>query len=66
MGEFIAIHTFPGGDEVARDQVRARDKRLTVRFPASLPARMIHQHRWHLAVEFGNWIIAAAPAAATL
>ncbi|WP_280344157.1 hypothetical protein [Nocardia abscessus] len=38
---------------------------LTVQFPASLPARFIHQHRWHLAVEFSNWIIAAAPAAST-
>ncbi|MET7771755.1 hypothetical protein [Nocardia sp. NPDC005366] len=36
---------------------------LTVQFPASLPARFIRQHRWHLAVEFSNWIIAAAPAA---
>ncbi|MGW4368870.1 hypothetical protein ACWEKT_24810 [Nocardia takedensis] len=49
-----------------RDRGTTMEALLTVRFPASLPARMIHQHRWHLAVEFGNWIIAAAPAAATL
>ncbi|MGV9971569.1 hypothetical protein [Nocardia beijingensis] len=38
---------------------------LTVQFPASLPTRFIREHRWHLAVEFGNWIIAAASTAAT-
>lgn len=38
---------------------------LTVQFPGTLPARLIHQHQWHLATEFTNWIIAAAPAAAT-
>ncbi|MFE4458138.1 hypothetical protein ACFROC_12380 [Nocardia tengchongensis] len=38
---------------------------LTVQFPATLPGRLIRQHQWHLAVEFSNWLIAAAPAAAT-
>lgn len=38
---------------------------LTVEFPNTLPAKMIHQHQWHLAVEFSNWIIAAAPIAGT-
>jgi hypothetical protein len=38
---------------------------LTVQFPGTLPGRMVHQHQWHLATEFSNWIIAAAPTAAT-
>jgi hypothetical protein len=33
--------------------------RLTVEFPASVPGHMIAEHRWHLAVEFSNWIEAA-------
>lgn len=33
--------------------------RLTVEFPSAVPARMIAQHRWHLATEFSNWITAA-------
>ena len=32
---------------------------LTVEFPGRMPARMIAAHRWHLAVEFSNWIEAA-------
>lgn len=39
---------------------------LTVQFPATLPGRFIEQHRWHLAAEFSNWLIAAAPVAATV
>lgn len=52
-----------------RHQFRDRDGTLeallTVQFPASVPARLIRQHQWHLAVEFSNWMIAAAPVAAT-
>lgn len=33
---------------------------LTVEFPGRVPMRMIAEHRWHLAVEFSNWIEAAA------
>ncbi|MBX3564223.1 MAG: hypothetical protein KF730_06550 [Sphingomonas sp.] len=33
---------------------------LTVEFPGSVPAYMIAEHRWHLAVEFSNWIEAAS------
>ena len=32
---------------------------LTVEFPGAVPLRMIAEHRWHLAVEFSNWIEAA-------
>lgn len=32
---------------------------LTVEFPATMPKRMIAQHRWHLAAEWANWIEAA-------
>ncbi|GAA1483174.1 hypothetical protein GCM10009624_36140 [Gordonia sinesedis] len=39
-----------------RDRDGALDALLTVEFPAAVPARMIREHRWHLAVEFGNWI----------
>ncbi|MFD4351384.1 hypothetical protein ACFWPX_02435 [Nocardia sp. NPDC058518] len=52
-----------------RHQFRDRDGTLeallTCQFPGSLPARLIHQHQWHLASEFSNWMIAAAPIAAT-
>lgn len=34
--------------------------RLTVEFPGAVPKHMIAQHGWHLAVEFSNWIEAAA------
>ncbi|MDT2007428.1 hypothetical protein FXW78_28335 [Rhodococcus opacus] len=51
-----------------RHQFRDRDGTLeallTVQFPGTLPATLIRQHQWHLAVEFSNWIIAAAPVAA--
>ncbi len=33
---------------------------LTVEFPRAVPHYMIKQHCWHLAVEFSNWIEAAA------
>jgi hypothetical protein len=48
-----------------RDRDGALEALLTVQFPASLPARNIHQHQWHLACEFSNWMIASAPFAAT-
>lgn len=52
-----------------RHQFRDRDGTLeallTCQFPGSLPARLIHQHQWHLASEFSNWMVAAAPIAAT-
>ncbi|MGW6426554.1 hypothetical protein ACWF82_28115 [Nocardia sp. NPDC055053] len=52
-----------------RHQFRDRDgtlqAKLTVQFPATLPGRLITQHEWHLACEFSNWIIAAAPFTAT-
>ncbi len=32
---------------------------LTVEFPRAAPKRMIAEHRWHLAVEFSNWIEAS-------
>lgn len=57
LGDGLAIggvrHQFrdDGGGFVAR---------LTVEFPAAMPGHMIAQHRWHLAVEFSNWIEAAA------
>lgn len=35
---------------------------LTVEFPGRVPMRIIAQHRWHLAMEFSNWIEAAAAA----
>lgn len=33
---------------------------LTVEFPRATPTHMVAGHRWHLAVEFSNWIEAAA------
>ncbi|WP_278264378.1 hypothetical protein [Nocardia sp. AG03] len=50
-----------------RDHDGALEALLSVQFPASVPARNIHQHQWHLACEFSNWMIASAPfTAATL
>ncbi|WP_063002315.1 hypothetical protein [Nocardia mikamii] len=48
-----------------RDRAGTMDALLTVQFPATVPARFIRQHQWHLAAEFSNWIIAAAPTAGT-
>ncbi|MBT2264406.1 hypothetical protein [Rhodococcus erythropolis] len=48
-----------------RDNNGALEAKLTVQFPGTLPAKLIREHQWHLAVEFSNWIIAAAPVAAT-
>ena len=43
-----------------RHQFRDRDDgfhaRLLVEFPSTLLPPMVHQHRWHLAAEFANWI----------
>ncbi|WP_306307730.1 hypothetical protein, partial [Nocardia araoensis] len=44
-----------------RDDDGTLDALLTVQFPASVPGRNIHQHQWHLACEFSNWMIASAP-----
>ena len=33
---------------------------LSVEFPGFVPMHMVAAHRWHLAVEFSNWIEAAA------
>ncbi|MGW5309284.1 hypothetical protein [Nocardia thailandica] len=49
-----------------RDHDGALEALLTVQFPAKVPARNIHQHQWHLACEFSNWMIASAPDAATI
>ncbi len=32
---------------------------LTVEFPKHVPAKMVREHQWHLAIEFSNWIDAA-------
>lgn len=48
-----------------RDNDGGLDALLTVQFPGAVPQRHIHQHQWHLACEFGNWMLAAAPFAAT-
>ncbi|OLP03636.1 hypothetical protein BVU76_03585 [Mycolicibacterium porcinum] len=45
-----------------RDVDGAMEALLTVEFPGLFPARMVAAHRWHLAVEFSNWIIASAAA----
>ncbi|MGB3486250.1 MAG: hypothetical protein WBB07_29025 [Mycobacterium sp.] len=42
-----------------RDQDGSMEALLTVEFPAVLPNVLIAAHRWHLAAEFSNWIIAA-------
>ncbi|WP_246124198.1 hypothetical protein [Nocardia bhagyanarayanae] len=47
-----------------RDTNGVLDAMMTVQFPAAVPARNIHQHQWHLACEFSNWLIASEPYAA--
>jgi hypothetical protein len=46
-----------------RHQFRDRDDTmealLTVQFPRVFPKSLIAAHRWHLATEFSNWIIAS-------
>jgi hypothetical protein len=39
-----------------RDVDGSMEALLTVEFPRVFPARMVAEHRWHLATEFGNWI----------
>ena len=41
-----------------RDVDGAMEAVLTVEFPRVFPSRMVTEHRWHLATEFGNWIAA--------
>lgn len=41
-----------------RDLDGAMEAVLTVEFPRVFPSRMVTEHRWHLATEFGNWITA--------
>ena len=48
-----------------RDNNGTLEAKLTVQFPGTLPAKLIREHQWHLAVEFSNWIIASTSAAAT-
>lgn len=48
-----------------RDRAGGLEALVTAQFPGSLPNRMIHQHEWHLACEFSNWLIASAPFAAS-
>lgn len=42
-----------------RDRDDALEALLTVEFPGVAPAALVAAHRWHLAVEFGNWIVAS-------
>lgn len=52
----------PGGTPIGgvRHQFRDTDDgfqaRLLVEFPSTVPPSMLKEHRWHLAVEFANWI----------
>jgi hypothetical protein len=39
-----------------RDVNGAMEALLTVEFPRVFPSRMVTEHRWHLATEFGSWI----------
>lgn len=42
-----------------RDVDGAMEALLTVESPRLFPPTMVAAHRWHLAVEFGNWIAAS-------
>lgn len=42
-----------------RDHDGAMEALLTVEFPGVFPRSLIAAHRWHLATEFSNWIIAS-------
>ena len=42
-----------------REHDGAMEALLTVEFPALFPSTMIAAHRWHLAAEFSNWIVAS-------
>lgn len=39
-----------------RDDSEGFHARLSVEFPSLIAPHMVSQHRWHLAVEFSNWI----------
>lgn len=39
-----------------RDVDGALEVLCTVEFPSVMPSRMLSEHQWHLAAEFGNWI----------
>jgi hypothetical protein len=41
-----------------RDDNGAMEALLNVEFPRVFPSRMVTEHCWHLATEFGNWITA--------
>jgi hypothetical protein len=41
-----------------RDVNGSMEALLAVEFPRVFPSRMVTEHRWHLATEFGNWIAA--------
>ncbi|MEZ0052320.1 hypothetical protein ABIA30_003338 [Mycobacterium sp. MAA66] len=41
-----------------RDTAGRLEAQLTVEFPGMMPSPMVAAHRWHLAVEFSNWITA--------
>jgi hypothetical protein len=62
----IARITLPDGTLVGRmltqfgDTPEGFNASLTAYFPASCPEDVFEHHRQHLAVEFRNWIIAAA------
>lgn len=45
-----------------KDTDTGLDAHLTIFFPAACPEELFEQHRQHLAVEFGNWLTAAASA----
>jgi hypothetical protein len=32
---------------------------LAVEFPRMFPTALVNAHRWHLASEFSNWVIAS-------
>ena len=42
-----------------RDRDGTMEALLTVEFPGMFPGTLIAAHRWHLATEFSNWIIAS-------
>jgi hypothetical protein len=42
-----------------RDNGGAMEALLTVEFPGVTPPPLVAAHRWHLAVEFSNWIVAS-------
>ncbi|MFW0795096.1 hypothetical protein AAFP30_14890 [Gordonia sp. CPCC 205515] len=46
-----------------RDHDGALEALLTVEFPGRFPSTYVAAHRWHLAVEFSNWIVAASDSA---